>query len=935
MAQGVGGLTGFEQPSGSFRTLLGRRSECAALDALLQGVRDGRSAVLVVRGEAGMGKTALLDYTAESASDLRVVRAVGVESEMELPFAALHQLSGPMLDRLERLPSPQRDALGTAFGLRAGPAPDRFLVGLAVLSLLSEIAGQRPLVCVVDDAQWLDQASAQALAFAARRLVAEPVLVVFAAREPSTELRGLPELVVQGLRDADARELLGSVVRWPLDERVRDRIVAETRGNPLALLELPRGRSPAELAGGFGLPDVPPLSARLEATFLRRVEILPEETRLLLLVAAAEPVGDPALVWRAARRLGLGIEADDSAGAAGLLEIGGRVVFRHPLVRSAVYRAAPVPQRQKVHAALAEVTDAEVDPDRRAWHRAQATSGPDEEVAAELERSAGRAQRRGGLAAAAAFLERAVGLTLDPARRAQRALAAAQAKHLAGAPDAALGLLAAAQAGPLDDLERARLDVLRAQIAYSQNRGSEAPRLLLRAAKRLESLDVGLARETYLDALWAARFAGRLARGGSVLEVAQAALAAPVSLRPPRAPDLLLYGLATQFTRGYAAGVPTLQQAVSAFRGRSMSSEEALRWLWLAGEAAVVVWDDESWDLLTARHLQLAREAGALSVLPVALTLRIGAHTLTGRLLAAAQLIQEARTLTEVIGSYLPPYGPLILAAWRGRGVEASNVIDQTLREAASRGEGQGVAAAQWARAVLSNGLGRYEEALAAARLASEHPEGLAFSNTALLELIEAVARTGRTEGAAGMLQRLSERTRAGGTDWALGVEARSRALLSEGDQAEGLYREAIERLGRTRMRVEFARARLVYGEWLRRERRRVEAREQLRGAYQLLSAMGIEGFAERARRELRATGETARRRPLVGGWEGLTAQEAQIARLARAGLSNPEIGTRLFISAHTVQYHLRKVFAKLGITSRSQLDRVLPGIPATAERPR
>jgi AAA ATPase domain len=558
----VGGLTGFERPPGSSRRLLGRRSECEALDALLEGVRDGRGAVLVVRGDAGMGKTALLDYAAESASDLRVVRALGVESEMELPFAAMHQLCGPMLDRLERLPSPQRDALGTAFGLQAGPPPDRFLVGLAVLSLWSEIAEKGPLVCVVDDAQWLDQASAQALAFAARRLLAEPVLVVFAAREPSIEFRGLPQLVVEGLRDADARELLDSVIRWPLDERVRDRIVAETRGNPLALLELPRGLSPAELAGGFGLPDVPPLSARLQESFLRRVQSLPEETRLLLLVAAAEPVGDPALVWRAATRLGLSIEAGGHAGAAGLLEIGGRVVFRHPLVRSAVYRAASVGHRQKVHAALAEVTDPEVDPDRRAWHRAQATSGPDEDVAAELERSAGRAQARGGLAAAAAFLERAVGLTLDPARRAQRALAAAQSKHLAGAPDAALGLLAAAGAGPLDDLERARLDVLRAQIAYSQHRGSDAPPLLLRAARRLESLDVAFARETYLDALWAARFAGRLAPGSGVLEVAPAALAAPAPLRPPHAPDLLLDGLATQFTKGYAAGVPMLQQAV-------------------------------------------------------------------------------------------------------------------------------------------------------------------------------------------------------------------------------------------------------------------------------------------------------------------------------------------------------------------------------------
>ena len=904
--------------------LRGRRRECEVLAGLLEGVRGGRSGVLVVRGEAGVGKTALLDYAVEWALDLKVLRAVGVESEMALAFAALHQVCGPMLDRLEGLPGPQRAALGTAFGLQAGPAPDRFLVGLAVLSLLSEAAQERPLLCVIDDAQWLDRESAQALAFAARRLLAESVLVVFAAREPSVDFGGLPELVVEGLRDADARELLGSVVRWPLDERVRDQIVAETRGNPLALLELPRGLSPAELAGGFGLPDVLPLSGRIEESFLRRVESLPEKTRLLLVVAAADPVGDPALVWRAARKLELSIEVAGYAEAAGLLKIAGRVVFRHPLVRSAVYRAASLSDRQKVHAALAEVTDPQVDPDRRAWHWAQATSGPDEDVAAELEQCAGRAQARGGLAAAAAFLARAVALTPDPAQRADRALAAAQAKHLAGAPDVALGLLAVAQAGPLDELGWARVDVLRAQIAYSQNRGSDARPLLLRAAKRLERLDLDLARETYLEALWAARFAGRLAPGGGVREVAQAALAAPMPSRPPRASDLLLEGLATQFTEGYAAGVPMLQQAVSAFRSTNISSEEELRWMWLAGLAAVVVWDDESWDVLAARHVQLVREAGALSVLPIALTIRIAAYTLAGELPAAAQLIEEVRTLTEATGSYLPPYGPVIFAAWQGREAEALGLIEVTLREVTSRGEGQGVAAAQWARAVLYNGLGRYGEALAAAGLASEHPEGLAFSNTALVELIEAATRTGQAEHAADALKQLSERTTASGSDWALGDEARSRALLSEDEPAERLYREAIERLGRTRVRAELARAQLLYGEWLRRHNRRGDAREQLRAAHQMLTAMGIEGFAERARRELLATGETVRRRAVETADE-LTAQEAQIARLAGDGRTNLEIGAELFLSARTVEWHLHKVFTKLGISSRRQLRGARP----------
>jgi DNA-binding CsgD family transcriptional regulator len=924
----IRGMTGSGRSAASPLVLRGRQAECEVLSGLLAQARDGHSAVLVVGGEAGVGKTALLDYLVRSAADLQVLRLAGVESEMELPFAALHQLCAPVLDRRGRLPGPQRDALSIALGLEAGPVPDRLLVGLAVLSLLSEVAAKQPLVCVIDDAQWLDRESAQALAFAARRLLAESVLMVFAVREPGeelrAELRALPELVVEGLGDADARELLGSVVPSPLDERVAWRIVAETRGNPLALLELPHGRSPAELAGGFGLAQVLPLPGRIEESFVRRVEGLPAQTRLLLVVAAAEPVGDPALVWRAARWLKLSIEVSDYAEMAGLLEIGGQMVFRHPLVRSAAYRAASPGDRRKAHAALAEVTDPQADPDRRAWHRAQATLGSDEDVAAELERSAGRAQRRGGLAAAAAFLDRAAGLTPDPVLRAQRALDAAQAKHLAGAPDAAQRLLTAARAGPLDALGRARIDVLHAQIAYSQNRGSEAPMLLLRAARQLEPLDPGLARHTYLDAFWAAQFAGRLARGGGVLEVARAAVAAPVPPGPPRASDVLLDGLVTQFTSGYAAGVPLLRQAISAFRNKNVSTEEEIRWLWLASHAAGVLWDDESWHVLTARHVELARGAGALSVLPIALTARIMALTFAGDLVTAAQFTDEVRTAAEASGSQLWPYGSMVVAAWRGWETEAARLIEVTLQEVTSRGEGQGVAAAQYARAVLYNGLGRYDEALSAAELASERPDGLASSNSGPLELIEAAARSGQAERASGALQRLTETTSASGSDWALGVQARSRALLSEGEYAEHLYQEAIERLGRTRVRAELARTHLLYGEWLRRENRRVDAREQLRAAYEMLTAMGIDAFAERARHELLATGETVRKRTVETA-DHLTAQEAQIARLACDGLSNPQIGAQLFLSARTVEWHLRKVFTKLGISSRRQLRGVLP----------
>ena len=899
--------------------LRGRDEECSTLDGLIAAVRGGESRTLVLTGEAGVGKSALLEYVAASATGMRALRAVGVESEMELPFAALHQLCAPLVDRLDRLPSPQGEALEVVFGLSGGAPPDPFLVGLAVLSLLSEAGEESPLLAIVDDARWLDQASALTLAFVARRLLAEPVGLVFAAREPAEELRGLPELRVQGLRNEDARALLGSVVRFLVDDSVRERIVAETRGNPLALLELPRGLNAAQLAVGFGLLGTQALSGRIEESFLRRLGALPEQTRLFMLIAAAEPVGDPLLVWRAAEQLGISGSAGAAAESDGLLTISDRVVFRHPLVRSAVYRAGDVQERRNVHLALAEVTDGRLDPDRRAWHLAAAAAGPDEEVASELERSAGRAQSRGGFAAAAAFLERSVALTRDPARRTERALAASQANLQAGAIDAAWRLVATAEAGALDALQRARVDLVRARLAFVSRHGSDAPPLLLKAARRLEPLEIGLARETYLDALWAAQFAGRPGSGGGAVEVAQAALAAPIPSGSSRACDLLLEGLARQFIDGYAAGVPMLKQAVSAFRRQEISVEEELRWLWLAGHAAVVLWDDDSWAELAARHMELGRETGALAVLPIALSARIAAHTFAGELLAASQLIDEMQAVTDAIGGQLPPYGPLLVAAWRGRDAQASGLIEQALRDASERGEGQGVAAARYSRALLYNGLGRYEEAVTAATLASEQRDATAFSNMALVELTLAAAHTGETSRAADALGRVSEMARASGSDWALGVAARSHAIMSEGNVAEHQHREAIDRLGRTRLRPELARAHLFYGEWLRREGRRVDARAHLRTAHEMLTEIGMEAFAERARIELAATGEKVRKRT-VETRDELTAQELQIARMAADGLSNPEIGARLFISPRTVEWHLRKVFGKLGISSRREL---------------
>jgi len=904
--------------------LRGRQDECDILDRLLKDVRAGRSQVLVVRGEPGVGKSALLEYLVHSASGCRVSRAAGIEYEMELAYAGLHQLCAPMLDLRERLPEPQRDALETAFGLSAKPPPDRFVVGLAVLGLLSEAAEERPLICVIDDAQWLDKASALTIAFVARRLLAESVGLVFAVRQLSEarEWDGLPELRLGGLSASDARALLDSV--WPgrLDEAVLNRVVAEAHGNPLALLELPRALTPEQLAGGFGLPNVTPLANRIEQSFLRRLESLPDDTRRLLLTAAAEPVGDTTLLWRAADGLGLAAEAADSAQTAGLIDFGALVRFRHPLVRSAVYQAAPVPDRREVHLALAEATDPEADPDRRAWHRAHAASGLDEPLADELERSAVRAQARGGIAAAAAFLERAAELTPDSARRGRRTLAAAQAKLESGAPEAAQELLAAAERCPLDELQRARLARLHAEIVFALRRGSDAPPLLLAAAKQLEPLDAGLAREAYLEALGAAIFAGRLNGRVGPREVAAAARGSPPGQEPPRPTDLLLDGLAIRFTEGYVAGVAPLRLALNAFGQDAGGDEDDVRrWFWLPWLVAGDLWDDEMWHQLATRAVRLGRESGALMVLPLALGYRAVVHLHAGEFAQASALTEEAAAIEEATGSAPARYSSLLLAAWRGVEAEAVDFMNWGLENVTARGEGRGIGGYGYGTAVLYNGLGRYDTALAGARSACEYDD-LGTCGFALLELVESGARSGAHEEAAAALRRLEERTSAVGTEWALGVQAWARALLSGGEAAEALYREAIERLERSRIAVHLARAHLVYGEWLRRENRRVDAREHLRAAHEMFSDAGAQAFADRAERELLATGETARARTDETRG-GLTPQEAQIARLARDGLSNPEIGAQLFISPRTVQYHLRKVFQKLDITSRNQLGRL------------
>jgi DNA-binding CsgD family transcriptional regulator len=865
----------------------------------------------------------LLEYAVEAGRALRFARTVGVEAEMEIPFAAAQQLCSPFLDLLDRLAQPQHEALGVAFGLNPGPAPDRFLVGLAILGLLAEVAEEQPLLCVVDDAQWLDIASARTLAFVARRLFAEKIALVFATRDVGEAFPGLPELHVGPLGHRDARALLESVLPAPLDERVLERIVAETRGNPLALLELPRGLSSAQLAGGFGLPPAVPVSASIEESFVRRLERLPRAARRLLLVAAADPVGDPTLVWRAADRLGIPPSAADVLESEGLLSLSSRVAFRHPLVRSAIYRSADPQERREVHEALAEATDPNVDPDRRAWHRAHAASIPDEHVAAELEHSAARAQARGGFAAAAALLERAVELSPEPSRRAQRALAAAQTKFQAGAVDDALDLLGIAESGAaVDDHVRAHVHLLRGQIAFALRRGSNATPLLLAAARELETVDPTLARATYLDALSAAMFAGRLAHGDDAVTVSETVLAGPAMPPAPR-PSELLHGLAIRFTEGYAAGAPLIKEAVSAFQHRDVLSGEDARWLWFASLVALFMWDDAGWAVLSTRQLEFVRQTGALSALPFVLTDRSTVHAFLGDLRTAALLDEELSAATEATGIVTARAGRLALAALRGREAEFSELARATVGEAQARGEGLALSVAEFLTGALYNGLGRYDAALAAAAPSEHHyREGPAI--WALTEVIEGAVRCGQTERAFRAFERVEATTSAAGTDWGLGIEARLRALLSTGDEADDLYREAIARLDRTTIRVQLARTHLLYGESLRRERRRLDAREQLRTAYELFKDFGVEAFAERARLELEATGERARKRTSDTRDE-LTAQETQIARLAAEGNTNREIAERLFISASTVEYHLRKAFRKLDIRSRTQLANRLP----------
>jgi DNA-binding CsgD family transcriptional regulator/tetratricopeptide (TPR) repeat protein len=896
----------------------------------MAGARAGTSQVLVLRGEAGVGKTALLDYISELASGFRTVQVAGVQSDMELAFAGLQQLCAPLMEHVDELPEPQRDALNVAFGRGVGEAPDRFLVGLAVLSLMAAAADDQPLLCVVDDAQWLDQVSMQTLGFVARRLLAESIAMVFAVRDRPDVLAGLPELEIHGLSDAEARDLLESVMFGGIDPRVRDRIVAETRGVPLAILEVPRTVSATELAGGFWISGKRNTTAAIEEGFVQRVKALPTETQTLLLVAAAEPVGDAALFLSAAARLGIPIDALAPAEAVGVIEFGPRMRFHHPLMRSAAYRAADLTERRAVHRALAEATDPGVDPDRRAWHAASAAAGPDDSVAAELEGSAARAQCRGGVAAAAAFLERATVLTADPSLRGSRAIAAAQAKREAAAPEAAYELLAMAESAPLSKLQRAQVARMRAQMEFVRSRGgapgavqiADAAAELHSAARGLEGLDDDLARETHLEALTAAMYAGRLGDPTRLQEAAAAGRAALARVDQLQRPvDFLLSGMTCRLLDGPGFGYDHLRTALNLWNAHAEKSiGQPLHWPYpIAQESgAHEMWDDAVLQRIALDTVRRARDAGALAALPAALAYRAGVHVYRGEFASAATCIEEANAITVSTGYAPVKYHSLTVAAWRGVLADAAEPIATAAANGAARGEGRLVGVTRYTSAVLFNGLGRYEEAFAAARECCKY-EDMGFYGWCLVELIEAATHLGDRETAAWALREFEERAGSSGTDWGLGAVAAARAQLATNDLADGLFTEAIERLERANIGLFLARTRLSYGEWLRRTNRRTDARQQLNTAYEMFTRMGAQGFAERARRELAATGEKVRKQPVSSGDE-LTAQESQIARLAADGLTNQEIGAQLFISTHTVEWHLRKVFVKLGITSRRQL---------------
>ena len=932
--------------------LVGRAEECQALDCLLVAARHRSSGAVVLRGEAGVGKTALLEHVTRTAGDMRFVQVTGTQSEQGFDFAALHQLLVPFLGALKRLPEPQREALGSAFGLVGGTPTDRFLVGIAALTMITEAALEQPVLCVIDDAQWLDKASTDALGFVARRLSAVPVAMLFAIREEEQQpaLDGLAELRLTGLSDEASRDLLASAAgpARPVDQGVARRISAATSGHPLALIELGRRLSAAELEGTLPLPEPLPLPESLASAFLRRAAAFPPAARTLLLLAAVEPSGEPGLLWRAAQRLGVRADAADTPGFERVLRLDAVMSFLHPLLRSAIYYGAAASERRRAHLALADASAAGCDPDRRAWHLAAAASGADEEIADELSRSADRARSRRDWSGCAAFLERAATLTPERAKRAARMLAAAEARLNAGDPRVAAAL--SERAGPhLDNpLARARARRLQGTVRAVLGKPAEACPILLDAARALQPLHPEQAWDTLLEAFEAALGAGGFATGAGIAEVLQAVRAAPrrEGARESIA-GLALDGFAALAEHNDKAGIACLRRAIAVATAQlapdsdpgshpasdggtspggvpSGEASEQLRFVFIAPLAAYELLDDAALHASCTRAVAQARSQGSPADLASTLGLLSYSEALAGRFAAAEAATSEARELTAATGvaaDLRTSIGELAVQAWRGRESAARSLADDRSREATQTGYGFVIGFTAIALTVLELGVGDYQAALRHARNGLR--EGMPAEIELLPELIEAAARCDEADEAAAALDKFAVRAQAAGTHWALGLLLRSRALLAPDGDAEELYRGAIAHLGRSRITPQLGRTHLVYGEWLRRQHRRRDARAALYSACDILDSIGAEAFAGRARVELLATGEHVRKRGAAPATE-LTPQELRIAGLASAGASNREIASQLFISANTVAYHLRKVFRKLEVTNRAALARVL-----------
>jgi DNA-binding CsgD family transcriptional regulator len=910
-------------------TLFDRIDERGVVDQLVQSAVSGLSGTCVFVGDAGMGKTALLEYAVENGHKLRHLVISGVEAESELGYAALHRLLLPFLRDRDQLPRPQRAALESAFGLERGEPADRFLVGLACLSLLADNAAKQRLLCIIDDAQWIDRESLEALSFVARRLEADGIALMFAIRDLGSvpgALDGLPTVTVAGLPEEAALDLLASQAQRPLEPDIARRLVSSTGGCPLALIEVASGLTEQQLLGGQMFGDRLPIGRRLEGHFLAQVRELDPTAQLFLLVAATESSGDLTLVRRAAYDLGSDAASEDAAFASGLIALRPNVVFRHPLIRAAVYGGALGAQRDQVHIALAALLDG-VDPDRRVRHLASAARQPDADLALELEDSGIRAANRGGYAAAVSVFLEAARVSLGANDRTQRLLVAAKFALLAGMPQRADALLAQTFENLVDPELRAQAMLLDGMLRTPLADPASAPARLVAAAEALAPFDDALARDALCEALSASLVAQRYTTGTTPQDVARAALVTiDRTTSAASLVDLLIQGTAYLLLSDYSNAVPVLERAVALIRAGDISRYD------MSGNLVTCILnelgDDSTYNLWVRNIEEHARQRGALIVLQLALVGRAKAELRSGRFMAAEMTYDEVVTITGVIGG-VPEFYELLkceLFAWRGQEEEARATAARLREWSAAIGSTVATNLANRSIATVELAAGHWSDALEAVEPLLD-PVAVGQNRLALPIAINAASRAGKRELATHYVAELSARTPSD-TAWGQGQVTLGRALIADDGGADVLYVEAIRLLESTSVVVEALQARLAYGEWLRRQKRRIDARAQLRVAYDRFSEIGATGFATRALAELEATGERAHKRS-ISVKSNLTPQETQAARRAASGATNKEIAAEMYISANTVDYHLRKVYRKLGISSRFELRDALPPLDA------